>query len=198
MSTFKIKLKFELEVEGTRDDVPLITQSVGSQIAGMLTAPNDIVEGQIVSGESQPQAQLIENGQRKNGKKRPTSKRQKAQSPPQNAGKSEISWNHDPAHWGTPNQDWTTVDKAIWLLYVVAHETEFKELTGSQITDTFNAKFRQARTIQTGVTNRDLAKQNRTVGKTTTRPPHVWFLTKEGEKRALELIVIAGGETGGS
>lgn len=49
-SKFKIKFKvekLELEIEGNREDVPLITQALGQQVSGLLAPASDIVQGEI-------------------------------------------------------------------------------------------------------------------------------------------------------
>ena len=51
MSKFKVKLKLqglELEIEGSRDDMHLIGQNLGQQMAGLLQPAGAIVEGQAL------------------------------------------------------------------------------------------------------------------------------------------------------
>jgi hypothetical protein len=48
MSKFHIKLKLqglELEVEGTRDDLPVIRRSLGQQFEGLLNPATEIAQG---------------------------------------------------------------------------------------------------------------------------------------------------------
>ncbi|MEH2257179.1 hypothetical protein [Nostoc sp.] len=55
---FKIKLKvtgFELEVEGSREDVPFMAQAVGQQMSGLLIPASNIVEGEIIENKDLPQ-----------------------------------------------------------------------------------------------------------------------------------------------
>jgi hypothetical protein len=47
-SKFKITLKlqgFELQVEGSREDIPMLTKNVSAQLAGMLMPATNMVEG---------------------------------------------------------------------------------------------------------------------------------------------------------
>jgi hypothetical protein len=53
LSKFMIKLKLqglELEIDGSREEMPNITQNLGRQIAGMLQPAGAIIEGEVVSG----------------------------------------------------------------------------------------------------------------------------------------------------
>ena len=50
MAKFHVKLKLqglELEVEGSRDDIPSIRQSLNQQLAGLLEPATDMAEGKI-------------------------------------------------------------------------------------------------------------------------------------------------------
>ena len=199
---FKIKMKltgFELEIEGSREDVPLMAQAVGQQISSLLTPASNIVEGEIIENNDLPQ--LPSEAKPKTRKKR--SSRQSSQNSTNSTlngkGKTEaIDWKHNPTNWGNPQQDWSTTDKSIWLLYVVHKETQVAELTGSEISKTFNKHFRQSGQITTGQINRDLGrakgKRPALVSEDTTKNPPAWFLTSEGKKVAQDLIVKSGGQ----
>lgn len=198
---FKIKLKltgFELEIEGSREDVPLMAQAVGQQMTGLLTPASNVVEGEILEQKDLPQ--LPSEAKPKARKKR--SSRQYSQTSANSTlnGKSKaqaLDWKHDPSKWGIPQQDWSTTDKSIWLLYVVSQEGIVSELAGNQISTTFNKHFRQSKEITTGEINGDLGKAKvktpALVAENTTNNPSAWYLTYEGEKRALELITQALG-----
>lgn len=200
---FKIKLKvtgFELEIEGNREDVPLMAQAVGQQMSGLLTPASNIVEGEIIENNDLPQ--LSSEAKPKARKKR--SSRQYSQTSTTSTlnGKGKavaLDWKHEPLKWGTPQQEWSTADKSIWLLYVVSKEVSVSELTGNEISTTFNKHFRQSGQIKTGQINRDLGKAKgkkpALVSENTTKNPPAWFLTHEGEKCVQELIVQAGGQT---
>ncbi len=199
MAKFKISLKLtglELNVEGNREDVPLMTQAVSQQFSGLLGPASDIIEGEVVE---EGVKQLPAPGEK--ATKRPPQRRSHA-SPPSKADASSkvqaVDWRHDPSKWGTPKQDWVTADKSIWLLFVVANELQIKELTANQIAVTFNKHFRQAGQLQSFNVNRDLGKLKgkapATVAEDTTKTPPAWFLTDAGEKRAHELLAKARGE----
>lgn len=205
-SKFKIRLKvqsLELEVEGSRDDIPVIAHNVGQQIAGLFQPAVGIVEGSApeINQPALPftEAQLVSP---QNGSKKKTPSRPRASKPPVSGNGAKvdaIDWRHDPAKWGNPQQDWSTSDKSIWLLYVVANETEKKALPSQQLVQTFNKHFYQAGRIRTQNINRDLGAKKRQkmplVGEDTTQTPSTWFLTHEGDKKAQELIADARGIT---
>jgi len=195
MSKFRVRLKienFELEIDGTRDEIPLITQAVGDQIAGMLTPTSEIVEGEIVSSESDTSDQTT-IPQNNAGKKRKR-KSQNPRSGNKQDDSSPIAFRHDSSKYGAPSQKWTAVQKAMWLLFVVENETGIKDLSTVQIRDTFNTQFRQAGMIRSNNLNRDLGKQKvrqnglPTVGEETSANPSKWFLTDAGKDFVRDLI----------
>ncbi|MEH1905181.1 MAG: hypothetical protein V7L04_28335 [Nostoc sp.] len=199
---FKIKLKltgFELEIEGSREDVPFMAQAVGQQMSGLLLPASNIVEGEIIENKDLPQ--LASEAKPKSRKKR--SSRQYSQTSTNSTlnGKAKalaVDWKHDPSKWGNPQQDWSTTDKSMWLLYVVQIEAEVLELTGSEISTTFNKHFRQSGQISTSQINRDLGrakgKKPALVSDNATKSPSAWFLTTEGEKCVQQLIAQARGQ----
>lgn len=190
MSKVKIKLKLqglELEVEAERADIPAITRGITQQLSGILHAPGTIigVEPHDIPNRAPQLSSPIEV---KNGKQ---TKRRRSSSTGETSN-APIDFRHDAAKYGTPTQEWNTAQKAMWLLYAVGKQTEHKELSKSDITDTFNKHFRQAKTIQQGNVGRDLGKAKiqplAPVGEDTSKTPPVWYLTEEGEKLVLKLI----------
>ena len=120
MSKFKVRLKLqglELEVEGNRDDVPLIADSVAEQVAGLLKPASNIVEGEIVTDGRRPQSVESETSETKT--KRARKKRQSQTPLGSNSKEEAVDWTHDPSKWGVPKQKWSTADKSLWILYVV-------------------------------------------------------------------------------
>jgi hypothetical protein len=192
-SRFKVKLKLELEIEGTRDDVPLITEAVGQQVAGMLSPTSSIVEGEITEVHDEPKAQPATMPSP--AKKSRTRKTRQSQPIEQNET-TFPEWIHDPSKWGTPKQEWNAATKSLWLLYVISKETGIKELTPAQIESNFNAKFQDAKMIHSNNISRDLGK----LAKSPSNPPvgkngKAWYMTQSGEKQALSLIAEALDQT---
>jgi hypothetical protein len=157
MSRFKVRLKlqgFELEVEGSRDDIPLVTANVGQQMAALLAPSAQIVEGELaVPSSNGSQSSIPSNEVSKTKRRRRVPVQTNGQKP---ADVQAIDWKHDSARWGSPIQNWNTLKKSIWTLYVVSNAVQVKELTAAQIATTFNKHFRQSGAIRTGHVSRDL------------------------------------------
>ena len=197
MSKFRIKMKleaFELEVEGTREDMPLITRNLGQQMSNLLQPSGAILEGRVI--ENKPQVAAAAVASEISKKKRV---RRGSTSVDETDAGAPIDWRHDPDKYGTPKQTWKTSEKAIWLLHVVAAETNTREMSGRCICDTFNKHFRQAGPVTTSNVNRDLGvlkvKKGAPppVSEDTTQDPPRWYLTEEGQRRANELVADALG-----
>ena len=103
-----------------------------------------------------------------------------------------LVWTHDPNRWGTPSQNWTTAEKAQWLLHVVSQQTDIREIPSSQIAATFNKHFREAGPIRPQNVARDLGKLKTEspapVSQDTMKDSKPWFLTQSGKTKAAELV----------
>ncbi len=109
-SKFKITLKlqgFELQVEGSREDLPMLTKNVSAQLAGMLMPATNMVEGNAPALPStrgqafdHPNTTTPSPAPAKRGKARRTSPAADRGSGA--AGSKEILWQHDANAWGTP------------------------------------------------------------------------------------------------
>jgi len=192
MAKFKIRLKLqglELEVEGNRDDVPLITEAVSQQVAGLLGPATNIVEGEIVSNGHRVSSE-VETTETKPKKAR----KKRTQGPTAGGGAKEdaVDWVHDPSKFGTPKQGWTTADKSLWVLYVVLKGKDVKELSAARIATTFNKHFPQAGVVHPPNVSRDLGKLKlkapALVSEDRSKSPSAWFLTDAGIQRAEKLI----------
>lgn len=193
MSKFKVKMKltgFELEIEGNRDDIPLISQNIGSQMTGLLNPAGAIIEGEVFES-TKPKtisvAPLNENFSAPKKTKRKSTGGQK-----QNTGEKAqaLDWKHEPKKFGTPKQSWTAVQKAMWTLYVVNEVLQVSELSSAMIADTFNKHFRQAGEVKGFNLTRDLGrlKVKGLLGENTTQAPPKWYLLDEGIKTVQTLI----------
>jgi len=192
MSKFRVRLKiegFELEIEGNREDAGIIGRNIGEQISGMIAPGMSVVEGNVTeNGNKLPSISSIEAPRRKPSKRAPRSV---------NAGSTSdaapvIQFQNDAKKYASPTQSWNTLNKALWLLYVASKETSAKELTAGQITQCFNAQFRQAKIIKASNVSRDLGKVKISnpslAGEIPASNPSKWFLTEEGEKVVQQLI----------
>jgi hypothetical protein len=208
MSKFKIRMKLqglELEIDGSREDIPLITQNLGQQLSGLLQPAGAIIEGEVLEHASPrenivlpPSVTLPQPNTKRRGKRKASS----GTKPSVDGQKEEaVNWKHDSAKYGTPKQGWSTSNKAIWLLYVTGAEAQLSELSAQRITETFNKHFKQAGTILGFNVTRDLGRlkvkrgSSPPVGEDTTKTPSLWYLTDAGRKKAQELVGEALGQT---
>lgn len=207
MSKFKIKMKltgFELEIEGSQDNVPEISQAIGRQLAGLMQAPDALLNSATDGVRTLPampvqpadEIRLEPSARRKPGRKRRATNGNGADD---DSGEVAVDWRHEPAKYGTPSQSWTTVMKALWLLYVVTQETDVREMSGRRIMLTFNKHFRQAKEVTVANVNRDLGraklKSPAWVAEDTTKSPSAWYITEAGLKAAQSQIAAALGRT---
>lgn len=201
MGRFKLRLKLqglELEVEGTRDEVPQMAGAIGNQLAGLLLAGPEIIEGRQLNDTPDVLPAIAAPTETKPNRKRSARRKPSTGTTTDAPSVDEtVDWLHDPAKWGAPNQSWRTLEKSIWLLYVVSRETGKSDLSGKAIELTFNKHFRQAGRIMVGNVNRDLGKAKTkspaVVAEDTTKKPTTWFLTHAGEATARELVAQALG-----
>lgn len=203
MSKFKISLKLsnlELEVEGSREDVPMLAKNIGAQLGNLLAPAASMADGKALT----QQREIIDvtpPREKQNGsaaKARRTSRR----SGGGGGDSSAIEFTHNIESYGSPLQTWNTATKSIWLLYVSDKQGGPKEMSAPQVAATFNKRFKQAGMIRPENVSRDLGrlktKAPAKAADDTSKDPAVWFLTEAGIKEAETLVIAArGGEPGG-
>jgi hypothetical protein len=204
-SKFKVTLKlqgFELQVEGSREDIPLLTKNVGAQLAGMLMPASNMVEGNAPALPP-PRGQTFQNTGAttrsppapKRGKGHRASAKDRSSSA---GGSKEILWQHDANAWGTPLQGWKGPEKAVWLLYVAKQSAAASEMTVGQMVATFDRLFRTAGRLNKGNVARDFKGLNSEpppkVAMNGSVEPATWYLTDAGNKLAVNLVKQARGE----
>lgn len=102
-----------------------------------------------------------------------------------------IDFKHDADKYGFPKQEWSTAQKAMWLLYTLTNDGITTEMTAPVIAATFNKHFKSFKTILAHNVARDLAKEK---GKTSavnsdaTKNPATWDLLETGKKQMAALI----------
>jgi hypothetical protein len=182
--TFELK-ELKIHVKGDREIAPSIANNVGKHFgnvlspAGLIEAPKN---GQSLEGK------LIEVSDPAPSRKR--GRRAAAKSVPSNGdGSAPISWAHDPARWGAPIQTWKAFQKIAWLLQVVEQETGKKDLTPTEMVETFHARFRDAGLLVKGNIPRDLSGKSDLFGSLDGR----YFLKQGGKELAEKLISEAKG-----
>lgn len=201
MAKFHIKLTFEkfaLEVDGTRDELPVLREALTQQFAGMLQPATELAAGEVVEA-ARPVAPPVVLPVAKARKK--TSRPAPAASSNGNHAEAAIDWRHDTSKYGSPQQGWTTSQKAIWVLHVASLEANVGEMSGKTIALTFNKHFKQAGLVRPNNVIRDLGKLKAgangelpLVSQDTTKSPSTWFLTDTGTKSAQKLVMQALGQ----
>lgn len=206
MAKFHIKLKiqgFELEVDGTRDELPVLREALSQQFAGLLQPATEIAGGEVVNDvrriePSTPPA-IVTTAK---------AKRRARTSAPSSGGvasgkETAADWRHDTSKYPSPTQAWTTAQKSIWTLYVASKEADVPEMSAKRIELTFNKHFRQAGVVRANNVLRDLGKlktgsngEPALVSQDTTKDPSTWYLTDAGIRSAQKLIAQGLGQTG--
>jgi len=167
MAKFKMRLKvqgLELEVEGERQDIPLITAAVSKQLSSIVEPADVIVEAS---------PKHIGNG---------------------SGAIDVVEFRHDPGKYGSPVQGWSVAQRAIWLLYILQTITGNKEYSAGQLVSTYNQQFKAAGKIHPPLLTRELTKAKVAVPAPVGEDKGVWYLTAgEGERQAKELVTQALG-----
>jgi len=190
MSKFKLKVKLsglEIEVEGDQEHAPKIAENIGYQLsqimqpAALIEAPENRHEGPMI------EAQNTANGSRS------TRRRRRGNKTGTNGGSETTpatTWNHNLDRFGTPLQEWKSVQKIAWMLLVIEKANGTKaEMSTTQIARTFNEKFKSSGIIYKGNVARDLGTTSDQFGEMEGR----WFLKDKGREAAEKLILEATG-----
>jgi len=189
MAKFKMRLKvqgLELEVEGERQDIPLITAAVSKQLSSIVEPADVIVEASpkhIGNGSG-----AIDVDPARRAARRPRGTR----TPTESA--APVEFRHDPGKYGSPVQGWSVAQRAIWLLYILQTITGNKEYSAGQLVSTYNQQFKAAGKIHPPLLTRELTKAKVAVPAPVGEDKGVWYLTAgEGERQAKELVTQALG-----
>src|SRR5690242_17006749 len=116
MAKFKVRLKvqaLELEIDGEREDLPLITSAVNRQFATLVEPTEVIAELPKLPGSNGSESTSSEGGKGKPRKPRPPANR----TPAEFAG--PVDYRHDSGKFGVPQQEWSIIEKVIWMLWVL-------------------------------------------------------------------------------
>ena len=212
MSKFELELTltgFSLKIKGDREAVPQMAQQVGQQVAALIE-PAAVMAGggpvRIVPPPTAARASpaLVAGEQNTDGARRRTRRRRPAAIASESAldpARAEVEWDHDVSRWGMPRQQWTALQKAQWLLFVVSEATGRRGLGAREIARVFNQRFYEAGQLVANNMSRDLGRakedrEGRTVDDDKTQSPALWFLTQRGRTVAAALVAEAGGHGG--
>ncbi|HVB33729.1 MAG TPA: hypothetical protein VNJ52_05065 [Patescibacteria group bacterium] len=184
MAKFKMRLKLqglELEVDGERQDIPLITAAVAKELSSIVEPIDVLAEGKQIG-----------NGSRASGNAETdsTSRRSRRRSTSRSGGETAapVEFRHDSAKFGGPVQGWSVTERCIWLLYVLREITGVKEYSAAQLVATFNENFKAAGKLHPPLLSRELAKAKVLAPAPVGEDKGQWYLTDEGERQAKELV----------
>jgi hypothetical protein len=198
MSKFKVNVKLsgyevklgliEFSVEGEKEDAQKISHEIERQLGGMIHAPT-MTPHALTSGNGKPVPPVLDAVQVEAGGKR---KMKKGGSGGSKTPAEDMNLVHDSAKFGTPQMAWTTVQKAIWFLYVVGEQVGVKEMTAWSLAKNFNKYFKASKTIDNGNVSKGLEKErvkgsNSTVGGNVVDGTTRYFLTTAGITMAEKL-----------
>lgn len=188
MAKFRIRLKvqaLELEIDGEREDLPLITSAVNRQFS-TLVEPAEVI-ADVPKLPSTNGSGGNDDAKGKTGRRRTPPNR----TPAELAG--PVDYRHDPAKFGVPNQGWSIIEKVIWMLWVLQH-TGTKEYAAGQIVATFNHNFKAAGKLHPPHVPRELQRAKVEVPTPIGEDKERWYLTAEGERQAKDLVTKALGQ----
>jgi hypothetical protein len=152
MSKFKVRLsikEFSLEVEGSREDLPQISHNLTRQLTGFVAPATTPMNANVLPLNGHDKSSTSPASPRRSFSRgrNPTSKEDK-----------RVDWTYDGQAYGMPRQNWTAIDKAIWLLHVAKKALGINEMAAAQIVTTFNSHYASAKPISMGNLSRDLHK----------------------------------------
>lgn len=191
----------KLKIKGQREDVSGQVADLQRQVQHLMGTISSLAQSGV-AGElppaPQPQngtapipAQLLDappsQGKRKAGSRKGV---------PQAPSAAPIDFKHDAEKYGFPKQEWSTAQKAMWLLYMVTEGNTATDLNAKVIAATFNKYFKSFKTILAHNVARDLAKEKAksgAVNSDATKSPETWHLLEAGKKQMAELIATTKG-----
>jgi hypothetical protein len=179
--TFELK-ELKIHVKGDREIAPSIANNVGRQFANVLS-PAGLIEGpKNGRDESSKVIEVQASASRSRRKK-------VAKTAVDGNATDPLTWIHDTSRWGSPVQNWKTVQKSAWLLFVVDQALGKHDLSAGEISDLFKVNFRDAGPPRPSNISRDLAKDTALFGDEQGR----FFLKQAGKDLAERLIAEATG-----
>jgi hypothetical protein len=181
--TFELK-ELKIHVKGDREIAPSIANNVGKHFGNVLS-PAGLIEAP--KNAQSTESKVIEVSDSTPPRKR--GKRTAKTAPSNGDSSAPINWAHDATRWGTPIQSWKAFQKIAWLLQVVEQETGKKDLTPTEMVETFNARFRDSGLLVKGNVPRDLGSKSDLFGSLDGR----YFLKQGGKDLAERLIGEAKG-----
>lgn len=186
MAKFKIRLKvqgLELEVEGERQDIPLISAAVTKQLSSIVEPVEVIAETPKHLGNGSGTADGDAGSRKGSGRRRVARSTGESAAP--------VEFRHDSAKFGSPDQSWTVTQKCIWLLNVLQTITGNKEYSAPQLVATYNQQFKAAGKFHPPLLSRELTRAKVLSPAPLGEDKGLWYLTAEGERQAKDLVAQA-------
>lgn len=177
-------------MEGSKEEVAQITANVSTQLKG-LTSPSLLQD--IANTEEANAIEIVAlPSALKQTKKRAKKPNGQTSSTTKNQSKEAIDYKLDTKKYNSPTQEWSTQQKALWVLYVAKHEASRGQLSASLIATTYNKHHKQSGTIWSNNVSRDFGKikqgSSALVGEDTRVTPGEWYLTDKGVATVQNLI----------
>jgi hypothetical protein len=203
MSKFKVQVKLqgyevklgsiEFTVEGEKEDAQKISQEIEKQLGGMIHGPNVLAPTAITSGNGNSNQRLLEG--QVGGDSNEAEKRKRARKPGKPGGTKisadDLNLSHDPEKFGSPQQEWTQAQKAVWFLHVVGEQAHVTQQTSYSVTKNFNRYFKSSGQLNSANVMRGLEKERSknpaTVNANMSDGTARYFLTTAGKALAGKL-----------
>lgn len=192
----KLEIEFEitgvkLRIKGESDDVVARVTDVQRRLQGAVQALGTVGDGAISTAGPPvlppPRVSLVAPDGAAVRSRRST--RKTVGGAPRSEDAIELT--HNPDQLGFPKQEWSTANKAMWLLYMIEREAATKEASAPTIADTFNKYFREFGVIRQNNVTRDLAAlkgKGKSVSNDPAKDPQTWYLLEDGKKEIEALI----------
>lgn len=197
----KLDIEFELtglklKIKGDSDDTSGKVADLQRQIASLVGTINSLTQQATQpqlhgSSPSESTQKLIDVPQPSDTatKTRKAITRKASGAPKVKA--EAIDFKHDAEKFGFPKQAWSTAQKAMWMLHMLAESGDTKEFTAAQIANAFNKHFKSFGTIRAQNVLRDLGKEkgkSGAVNSDASQDPMRWFLLETGRAQMAAIL----------
>jgi hypothetical protein len=197
MPTFEMEFEvtgLKLKIKSEREDVPHAVSAVQNQLGAMIQSAAQLASAKVINGQATSATQAAREITSGGSEQSQSSKKPSAPRTRGRGGDSKtppLDVKHDAETYGFPVQTWSTAVKSLWLLYVVAEQTELKEMSAPLILTTFNKHFKEFGPLNPKNVGRDLGtmkKNTHFLGSDSTKDPQTWYLLQGGKEEAQKLI----------
>jgi hypothetical protein len=201
----KLDIEFELtglklKIKGESDDVSGKVGDLQRQISDLMGTINSLTNQAArptIPADTSTSAtpKMIDAPVAANGSGRHKGASRKASTNPRTKAEA-VEFKHDAEKYGFPKQSWSTAQKAMFMLHMLAESGETKEFTAAQISSTFNKHFKSFGVIRPQNVLRDLGNakgKNGAVNSDASQDPMKWFLLEAAKTQIAALLAVAKG-----